>query len=285
MMRRVDRRRRTERRSPTEPRVPALPKEPATPTPQSVVLRLQTDTGNAAVARLLARQPKTAESPGPITSPSQVDKPAEAEEPPVTKTGAEGAQDWFDRAVAHYDAGRYEKALYAFEQANKLFPQPNFLYNQAACLDRLGRKDEAAAMYGRYLAANPSATDAEKVKKRIAKLRGQTPKQPEQAHEAEPERAAPSQAPIAATAIDGARAWFDRGQKAYVAGDFVGAAEDFKQAFLLKPLPHFVFNEGVALEKGGRPAAAANAFEHYLVLEPGTDDREPTIERIKNLRG
>ena len=75
------------------------------------------------------------------------------------------------RGVSALNRNDRKDARTYFEQANKLFPQPNFLYNQAACLDRLGRKDEAAAMYGRYLAANPSATDAEKVKKRIAKLR------------------------------------------------------------------------------------------------------------------
>src|SRR5205807_5790496 len=141
----------------------------------------------------------------------------------VTKTGAEGAQYWFDRAIAHYDAGRYEKALYAFEQANKLFPQANFLYNEAACLDRLGRKEEAAEMYARYLAAAPDATDAEKVKKRIAKLRGQTPKSAEPEHPGEPEHGAPAEQPVTATGIEGARAWFDRGPQACGAGDSVVA--------------------------------------------------------------
>jgi tetratricopeptide (TPR) repeat protein len=231
---------------------------------------------------LLARQPKAAESPGPITSPSQVDKPAEGEEPPITHTGVEGAQDWFDRAYAHYQAGRYEKALYAFEQANKLYPQANFLYNEAACLEKLGRTDEAIAMYSRYLAADPNATDAEKVRKHIEKLRGQTP---QKAAEPRQTAAAPAEEPITATGLEGARAWFDRGQQAYLAGDYAKAAESFKQAFLLKPMPAFLFNEGIALEKAGRPAAAANALEHYLVLEPGAADEQETIERIKKLRG
>src|SRR5439155_258530 len=195
----------------------------------NVVLQLQADTGNAAVARLLARQPKKAESPGPITSPSQLDKPAEGEEPPVTKTGVEGAQDWFDRGYAHYQAGRFEKALHAFEEAYRLYPQANFLYNEAACLERLGRKDEAADMYGRYLAGNPTATDVEKVKKHIAKLRGQPPKPAEPATEHKTE----GEAPITATGTEGATAWFDRGQEAYLAGNYLKAAEDFKQAFLL----------------------------------------------------
>jgi tetratricopeptide (TPR) repeat protein len=284
MTRRVGGRRRTERRSPSEPLVETELEtfEPATP--QSAVLRLQTDSGNAAVARLLARQPETATSPGPITSPSQLDKPTEAEaaEPPVTRTGVEGAQDWFDRAVAHYDGGRYEKALHAFEEAYKLYPQANFLYNEAACLDRLGRKEEAADMYGRYLAGNPTATDAAKVKKRIAKLRGEAPPK---ASEPQAEHTAEGEAPITAIGEEGARAWFDRGQQAYLGEDYLKAARDFRQAFLLKPLPAFVFNEASALEKARRPEAAANAFEHYLVLEPGAHDAKETIERIKKLRG
>ena len=35
------------------------------------------------------------------------------------------------------------------------------------------------------------------------------------------------------------------------------------------PLPEFIFNEGSALEKGEHFAAAANAYEHYLILAPG----------------
>jgi len=279
MTRRVGGRRRRERPPPAERRAETELEALELATPQSVMLRLQTDTGNAAVARLLARQPQTAESPGPITSPSQLDKPAEAEEPPVTKTGVEGAQDWFDRGYAHYQAGRFEKALHAFEEAYKLYPLANFLYNEAACLERMGRKEEAAQMYGRYLAGNPTATDAEKVKKRIAKLRGEAPKP------AEPEHKTEGKAPITATGEEGARAWFDRGQEAYLGGDYLKAAQDFKQAFLLKPLPAFLFNEGSALEKAKRPEAAANAYEHYLVLDPGAKDAKETIERIKRLRG
>src|SRR5438067_342660 len=205
MPRRVGGGRRKERRSPAERRDETQLESLEPATPQNVVLRLQADTGNAAVARLLARQPEAAERPGPITSPSQLDKPAEGEEPPVTKTGVEGAQDWFDRGYAHYQAGRFEKALHAFEEAYRLYPQANFLYNEAACLERLGRKDEAADMYGRYLAGNPTATDAEKVKKRIEKLRGQAP---QKASEPQAEHEAEGEAPITATGAEGARAWF-----------------------------------------------------------------------------
>jgi tetratricopeptide (TPR) repeat protein len=140
-------------------------------------------------------------------------------------------------------------------------------------------------MYARYLAAAPDASDADKVKKAIQKLRGQAPPKAAEPEHGEPEHKAEAEEPITATGREGAHAWFDRAQEAFLAKDYIKAAKAFKQAYLLKPTPEFIFDEGAALEKAGRPEAAANAFEHYLVLAPGAEDAKETIERIKKLRG
>jgi tetratricopeptide (TPR) repeat protein len=368
-MGRPERQQLRQRRRPREGTGAAQPAHAPPRTLESVVLRLQSELGNAAAARLLARQPVKAE-------------PAE---PPITRTGVTGAQDWFDRAHAHYQAGRYEKAMHAYREAYRLYPVNSFLYNVGACLEQLGRKGEAADMYERYLNEMPkgqSDPKEPKIREHIKQLRGQAPTTaPTQQQPAAP--AAPAQQPITATGLkgaqewfdrayahfqakeyeqalngfleayrlypvngflynagtclimlgrkaegadmyeryldempqgqsdpkeakikayinklrseadvapitetgkDGAKRWFDRGQLAFLAGDYWKALESFKQAYGLFAMPEFVYNQGTSLEKLGRPAAAANAFEHYLVIAPNAKDSKETIELIKKLR-
>jgi tetratricopeptide (TPR) repeat protein len=332
---------------------------PAPRSPETVTLRLQREVGNAAVTRLLARQPKP-----------QQQKPGDpsTKELPITATGVRGAQEWYDRATAHYQAGRYEQALKAYQESYRLHPVAGSLRNQAACLEQLGRNREAADLYERYLAELDKDTydpNAPKLRERIRQLRGQTVKPtvgsggaedafdrgwahwqagrhdealkafqeayrkhslplylynqasvlvqmgrkgeaadlferyltelPKGAPAADADtirkrierlraQAAPAEAPITEKGLAGARAWFDRGQEAFVAGDFHKALESFKEAHRLHSMPDFVFNQGTCLERLGREEAAANAFEHYLLLAPQAKDAQETKDRIRKLR-
>jgi tetratricopeptide (TPR) repeat protein len=224
--------------------------------PPSTVHRLQGEVSNAAMARLLARAPDTAEAP-------------------ITAPGMTGAAQWNERGAAHFKAGRLEAALEAFAAAYELNPLSTFLYDQAECLERLGRTAEAIAMYERYLAAGPLMADVAKARSRVRRLRGETV----------PEGEDDDAPPITATGPDGARAWFDRGQAQYLAGRYAYAAASFRKAFELLQLASFLYNEGSALEKGGHPAAAANAYEHYLLVDPAASDAQEVMAKIKRLRG
>jgi tetratricopeptide (TPR) repeat protein len=239
---------------------------------------------------------KLREGKAPAQQPQtgQGAQPPDDKEPPVTNTGVTGAQDWFDRAYAHYQAGRFEKARLAFLEAYKLYPHGGFLYNVAACLEQLGRKAEAADMYARYLAETPDALDREKTLARIARLRGQTPDKDQPANQEKPAADKPATGTPTGTGKPGAdpqankeaaREAFDGAQEAFQKGDFEKALAGFKQAYALYPVPDFVFNQATALEKLRRPAAAANALEHYLVLNSSAKDAATVIERIKQLRG
>ncbi len=225
----------------------------------------------------------TKQDPDPTAGghpPAATPGTTEAPEPPITATGAEGATAWFDRGIADYKAQKFDKARGEFAEAYKLDPLPEILYNEGAAAELGGHVPEALELYGRYLAEAPGAADAEKVKRHIAKLRGETPPP-----DSEPGGQRGPDAPITATGDAGARAWFDRAQEAYLNGDYVKAVDAFKHAYELKRMPAFVFDEGTALEMAGRAEAAANAFEHYLVLDPAAKDSTETLERIKKLRG
>src|SRR5689334_20217335 len=118
-------------------------------------MRLEGGISNAGVARLLARDTAT------------------DEEPPITAPGITGMQQWLARAEAHMQAKRWEKAIAAYEEAYKLHPISTTLRDEAEALEYLGRAEEAADLYERYLAEGPLMADKAKIRSRIRKLRGE----------------------------------------------------------------------------------------------------------------
>jgi tetratricopeptide (TPR) repeat protein len=212
---------------------------------------------------MLARSPETAPAPADAA-------PAAATAPDFVE-----AAEWDKKGDAEFAAGRFEEAAAAYVEAYRESPDAFFVYNQALAIERLGRADEAADLYERYLVERGPAQDTLKIKSHIRKLRGE--QIPEGEDDDEP--------PITAKGTEGSTAWFDRGQSAFLAKRFVKAADCFRRAFELVPHSAFVYNEGYSLELGGHPAAAANAYEHYVILDPGADDADVVIGKINALRG
>jgi tetratricopeptide (TPR) repeat protein len=99
-----------------------------------------------------------------------------------------------------------------------------------------------------------------------------------------PDATVEQEEPVTATGKDGAMQWFDRAQLAFLAKNYVRAAECFRRAFALVPLPEFIYDEGSAYEQGGHLAAAANAYEHYLLLDPGAKEAKDLVAKIKAWR-
>jgi tetratricopeptide (TPR) repeat protein len=61
-----------------------------------------------------------------------------------------------DRGRAFYDAGDYASAIAAFTLAYAMAPKPGLLFNLAQAYRLQGSCDDAALMYRRFLATNPS---------------------------------------------------------------------------------------------------------------------------------
>lgn len=76
----------------------------------------------------------------------------------------------FDAGQKAWDQGRWTDAAHHFAEAYAQRPFPQFLFNQAASLDKAGDTRGAVRAYQRYLNAAPDANDADKVRKRIEML-------------------------------------------------------------------------------------------------------------------
>jgi len=76
----------------------------------------------------------------------------------------------FEQGRQAHDAGQYEQAADAFRRAREAGGPVSLLYNEALCLDHLGRYDEALTAYQSYLAASPAAANRAEVEARISAL-------------------------------------------------------------------------------------------------------------------
>ncbi|HEU5293661.1 MAG TPA: tetratricopeptide repeat protein [Burkholderiaceae bacterium] len=175
----------------------------------------------------------------------------------ATITGVAESQRLMSDGAALYKAGRYADALQAFDRAYALNPLPELRYNQAACLEKMGAREIAATRYADYLREAPHAADADKVRGHITQL-----------HDA---------------AKAAAREAFDRGQQAFLAGDFKGAASAFAEAYSHLPLPEFLSNRGEALAKAGDAMGAVRSFQLYLNMTPHAPDAAKVRARIETL--
>ena len=81
----------------------------------------------------------------------------------------ERAKQLFIQGLQNYQAGRYNEALAAFNEANQVKPHPVMLFNIAQVLEAMGRLPEALIAYQQFEAAGPP--DPTEVQTRIARLR------------------------------------------------------------------------------------------------------------------
>ena len=108
----------------------------------------------------------------------------------------------------------------------------------------------------------------------------------------EPVDALPARGPVARSARtctpDGDRAEaksaFGTAMNAYEEADYERAAELFEQAYAQSCATPVLFNLGNALERAGKPAAAADALEAYLAENPELPLAAEIRERIERLR-
>jgi tetratricopeptide (TPR) repeat protein len=175
----------------------------------------------------------------------------------ATATGVADSQKSFQQGNDLYKAGKYNDAFQAFERAYAQNPLGALRYNQAAALDKMGKRELAAQRYEAYLAETPNAPDAAQVRAHITKLR--------------------------ADALKASQSAFDRGQEAYVAGRFNEAASAFAEAYEQKPLPQFLYNIATSYDMAGDTMRAVQNYQLYLSMSPDAKDADKVRQHIHKL--
>src|SRR5690349_5773821 len=97
-----------------------------------------------------------AQSP-PVSSPAPVSPQVQAQ-----------AKAFVDHGIAAQDAGQYDVAIRYYEEAYRLVPHPDLIFNIAQAQRLAGRFDEALATYRRYLDAAPKGSRASLASQLIA---------------------------------------------------------------------------------------------------------------------
>ncbi len=87
------------------------------------------------------------------------------------------AKEFYEEGKAHFQAGRFEEALNAFNEAYNLTLEPALLFNLGASAEAMGDRERAKAYYLVYLEESPDAPDEAEVRSRIEKL-SQDPEPP-----------------------------------------------------------------------------------------------------------
>jgi hypothetical protein len=95
--------------------------------------------------------------------------------PVSAQDNREEARTHFNRGVEAFEAGTFEQALDAFQEAYRLAPHPSVRVNMANCYERLGRPIEAIFHFQRFLAESESVPAAQRreVQAAVRRLEGQ----------------------------------------------------------------------------------------------------------------
>lgn len=94
----------------------------------------------------------------------------------------------------------------------------------------------------------------------------------------------PALAQAQAGGVEQAREHMERGQALYLQGRFEEAAVEFEAAYDAHPFSAFLYNAGVALERAGQAARAAELFQRYIDRDPQASDAQGVRERLARLR-
>ncbi len=170
------------------------------------------------------------------------------------------------RGLQAVQAGRYDEALAAFRSAHAHNPLPEFLHNQAHCLEKLNAPMAAAHMYRQFAEATPNANEASQARATAARL-----------------SAVGSSAPITASGLAGGMEWMQRGNQLLMAHKYDAAVTAFQEGFRTFPDSKFILNEAAALADGGRYAEADLAYQRYLA-DPKAERADEAREAQQRIR-
>jgi tetratricopeptide (TPR) repeat protein len=107
-------------------------------------------------------------------------RPRTEETPASTKANEKAARDAFERGRVFYDAGQFEQASLAFEEAYKLSGRDALLYNLYLAYRDASAQEKAAEALRGYLAKVPNIENRAQLEARLAALEQNLARQHEQ---------------------------------------------------------------------------------------------------------
>jgi tetratricopeptide (TPR) repeat protein len=180
------------------------------------------------------------------------------------------ARTLFREGAAAYEAGDLNTALRKMKAAQNLFRRPEFAYNIARVLERMGEARHAISWFQVYLRhGRPSAEERADIDRRIAALETLRNRQAGQLMSAPP-----SDDELTTEA----RTFFQRGVAMYQRNHFEAAMQAFVAAQNFAPFPELYYNMALTAERLERYRDARDFYREYLRLRPRSPDRD-RIER------
>jgi predicted O-linked N-acetylglucosamine transferase (SPINDLY family) len=181
---------------------------------------------------------------------------------PQSALDAATLAETFDRAVDAHRAGRAEEAVALYGEIVAAQPEHAPSLHLLAALEReTGNVDAAAALLTRAIAGAPSFAEARAAAARVARDRDDV------------EAGLAIVSDGLATEPRAADLWRVRGELELARHDGVAAEAAFAQALALRPTDAEAhYNLGVALQKQGRRSDAARAYQRALAFDAGFAD-------------
>jgi tetratricopeptide (TPR) repeat protein len=150
-------------------------------------------------AFLVGRQAEPPAASTPVASVAVTAPPAAVPASPAEDADSK-AKALAQKAQVHFDLGEYTVAAQAFRESYRLRPTPALLLRLGEAMEHLRRPKDAAAYFGKYLAAQPDAPDRDEVRRRIEGLtaKADAPTSRRRARTQTPSQPPAQQAPVAA---------------------------------------------------------------------------------------
>jgi len=162
----------------------------------------------------------------------------------------------YEKAVAAYKAGDYERSLTLFKKAYKIKKHPLCLFGMAQSHRKLDHVSEAITNYEKYLVTKPGADLKREVDGYLKDLK------------------------VAKKSLDATA----EGRKLYAVGEFANAAAAYERAYELRPRPELLYNIGLAYQQAGNGAKAVEYYERFLGGTPGPDLKVEAEKALAELR-
>jgi tetratricopeptide (TPR) repeat protein len=188
----------------------------------------------------------------------------------------ERARTLFVEGSAAYDAGRLREALQKMKAAHAVYRRPEFAFNIARVLERMGEAEHAISWFRVYLAhGRPSAEERADVDTRIAALEELQSRQASQLI---------ARAPTTEELSQESREFFENGVAMYERGAYEAAMQAFEYVQQLGRFPELDYNMALTAERLARYRDAADHYREYLRSRRDAAERARIEAHIRELQ-